>query len=201
MRGVSLDALRTRLMRINKARIRQQSKARIVLSFTAMKSNIDELPMLMEFAERCGVDEVNVMYLLPATERWNIESPVNAIEHNNDIIETTMRLTEAWHVDLLAPPIRDIDDMPCMRPWYSMSVNGNGGVHFCCLEGLPEVGNLTRQHVLEVWNSDAARQARLSVNSRQPPMECGACVLRNLPFVSTRALRKQMAGVAIGAGI
>jgi MoaA/NifB/PqqE/SkfB family radical SAM enzyme len=193
IRGISLDALRTRLTRINRARIQHGSKARIVLSFTAMKSNIDELPSLVEFAERCGVDEVNVMYLLPATEQWNAESPVNAIEHNNDVIESTMRLTEAWHVELVAPPIRDINDQPCMRPWYSMSVNGNGGIHFCCLEGSPEIGNLVRQDVSEAWNSDAARQARLSVNSLRPPLECGSCVLRNLPFVSTRALRKQMA--------
>jgi MoaA/NifB/PqqE/SkfB family radical SAM enzyme len=193
IRGIPLSVLERQIGKINNLRMLGRSRARIVLSFTAMRSNIDELPLLVEFAERCGVDEVNVMYLLPATSEWNCESPLHALKHNNEVLEQTEKLAEAWHVELLAPPIVDMEDERCMRPWYSISVNGNGIARFCCLDGSPEVGDLTKQSLSDLWNSPSAQRARQTVNSDDPPDECGACVLRNLPRVNRQALEKQMA--------
>ena len=93
----------------------------------------------------------------------------------------------------MAPPMRDMSDEMCVRPWYAISVNANGDVRCCCLEDSPVIGNLNESSVREVWNGAKAESLRLSVNSEKPLGECGACVLRNLPYVSTAALRMQMA--------
>lgn len=194
IRGIPLDSVGRCIGRINRQRVSSRSDARIVLSFTAMRSNIEELPELVEFAERNGVDEVNVMYLLPATEEWNAESPVYCADTVNRVLERTYQLSRAWHVCLLAPPIQAVVDQPCIKPWYSVSINGNGQVRFCCLENSPVIGSLNEQTLHDIWNGAPARAARTLVNAENPPGECGACVLRNLPYVSVESLRKQLAG-------
>jgi microsomal dipeptidase-like Zn-dependent dipeptidase/MoaA/NifB/PqqE/SkfB family radical SAM enzyme len=194
IRGIPLEALSRRVVQMNALRSKQKSLARIVLSFTAMRSNVAELPDLVEFAERNGVDEVNVMYLLPATAKWNCESPIHDISATNAILDEAYRLCEYWHVKLLAPRIVSIEqDAICERPWYSVSVNGDGDVRFCCLEDAPVVGNLVESHLAEIWQSRCASESRATVNCQSPLGECGACVLRNLPVVSQQSLLRQLA--------
>lgn len=194
IRGLSLDVLCRRIEHINILRNQGGSSARIVLSFTAMRSNIAELPDLVECAERKGVDEVNVMFLLPATEGWNHDSCVHDISGTNNIIESTYRLCDKWHVELVAPLIRTVDrDRLCTRPWHSISVSGNGDVRFCCLADSPCLGNLLDLSFADIWRGRSAAVVRANVNSFHAPEECGACVLRNLPIVSAQSLARKLA--------
>ena len=193
IRGISLSSIGNWIGRINQVRMVQQSRARVVLSFTAMRSNIHELNDLLEFSELCGVDEVNVMYLLPATPAWNAESVIHDRDDANAVLTRAFHLSEAWRVQLLGPQIREMEDKPCAKPWYSVSINGNGSTRFCCLEDSPEIGNLNRDHFAQIWNGVCAKDVRRRVNSESPLQGCKACVLRNLPYVNARALRRQLA--------
>ena len=194
IRKMSLNTISKRIQDINCLRSSGRSKSRIVLSFTAMMSYLDELPLLLEFAERQGVDEVNVMFLLPATKQWNAESPVHDITQTNRVIEQTYQLSKYWRVQLLAPVIKEVrENHPCIRPWHSVSVNGNGDIRFCCLEDAPQLGNLQQSSFWDIWQGKSAAISRSTINGPKPPGECSACVLRNFPVVSVQALRRQLA--------
>ena len=193
IRGLGLDFLRTRLSAFNKLRRSHgESLSRVVLSFTAMKSTIHELPDLLEFAELNGVDEVNVLYMLPPTRDWNNECVYNDSVRVNDIVKRSRQIASGWHVELIAPEITHCSkDAACTRPWTSTSIDGYGDVRFCCLNESPIIGNLQSHHFDEIWNSLAAQNVREKVNS-VPAAECERCVIRNLPLLSIRALEQHL---------
>lgn len=187
IRGFGLDYLSKRIAEINKFRMETGSHAKLVLSFTAMKSTISELPSLLEFAEYNGVDEVNLMFLLPPTPDWNNESVVSDYLRVNQIVQDSYNLVSGWHVNLVAPFLDDTNDAPCYNPWTSISVNADGEVRFCCLEESPSIGNLIFSHFADVWNSPVAQRIRQNINVC-PEQECAQCVIRNLPKVSINAI-------------
>jgi radical SAM protein with 4Fe4S-binding SPASM domain len=192
IRGLSLKTLTKQIERIINYRNSNQSLARIVLSFTAMKSTVEEIFDLVEYAERVGVDEVNVMYLLPATINWNEESLASHSDYSNHIMEEALTLTKSWRVELIAPPIREVQDSPCEKPWHSISIDGNGDVRFCCLDGSPTIGNLLKDELGDIWNGPTAKKVRSEVNTERASSECSSCVVRNIPFVSLSSLRKKL---------
>ncbi len=192
IRGLALDTLERQIKKINKLRKDNQSKAKIVLSFTAMRSNIEELVELVEFAEIFGVDEVNVMYLLPATKAWNIESIIHCVEFSNQIIEDALSFSDAWKVNLIAPLIKEIENTPCEKPWHSISINGEGDVRFCCLDDSPIIGNLMSDCFIDIWNGPLSQKVRSEVNTKDAPSGCSSCVVRNIPYVSVSSLRKSL---------
>ena len=192
IRGISLDVLQKRIAEINHFRkLNSNSKSRIVLSFTAMKSTITELDELALFAEINGVDEINIMFLLPPVVAWNNESLHDQEEYVNSTIFHSKQLTEKWNVNIIAPYLCQCDDQPCFKPWYSTSICANGDVRFCCLEDSPIIGNLIEDHFSTIWNSNEAKRIRMIVN-HSPEKECSQCVLRNLPYLSVSTLCKHL---------
>lgn len=193
IRGLGLDFLKARLFEFNQSRrLHGRSLSRVVLSFTAMKSTIHELPELLEFAEFNGVDEVNLLYMLPPTKDWNGECVFDDSVRVNEIVSRSRQIASGWHVELIAPELVDCKkDADCTRPWTSASIDAYGNVRFCCLNESPIIGNLIERHFDEIWNSPAAHDFRVKINSA-PSAECERCVLRNLPQLSIRALEKHL---------
>lgn len=193
IRGLGLDFLKARLMEFNHLRgLHRRSLSRVVLSFTAMRSTIHELPELLEFAEFNGVDEVNLLYMLPPTKDWNGECVYDDSVRVNEIVNSSRQIASGWHVELIAPELVDCEkDAECTRPWTSASIDAYGNVRFCCLNESPIIGNLLEHHFDEIWNSTVARDFRVKINSA-PMAECERCVLRNLPQLSIRALEKHL---------
>ncbi len=180
---------------INSMKLSEKSHSRIVLSFTAMNSTISELPDLLEYAECYGIDEVNIMYLLPPTQKFNNESPYHEPNKVNEIIRDSFKLIESWHVSLLAPEIQMVDqNQDCVKPWYSISINAEGDVRFCCLEDSPIIGNLNGNDYKSIWYGNKANAIRANINSQKICPGCDYCVLRNLPVVSKEALKNHLKG-------
>ena len=73
-------------------------------------------------------------------------------------------------------------DTECRQMWDTLQVNANGDVFPCCFCFDPEfaVGNLTRQHIDEIWNAEPMRAMRRYVtNPNAPtlifPNRCNGC--------------------------
>lgn len=59
------------------------------------------------------------------------------------------------------------NQMPCMRPFTSASINSNFELHFCCGDWSMGVGSILGEKSLEeLWKSDLARIYRLSIINR-----------------------------------
>lgn len=64
----------------------------------------------------------------------------------------------------------------CVR-WWEMSITATGQVSFCCMDGKCEypTGDVSKQHVLEVYNSPAYRMYREKFVTRLEGSPCVAC--------------------------
>jgi radical SAM protein with 4Fe4S-binding SPASM domain len=82
-------------------------------------------------------------------------------------------------VPVSAPQTRS-GHLPCIYPWRTMAVLGDGGVMACCVPGT-RVGSLREQTLEQIWHGDAMRDFRRRVNSDTPPDACRVCPMRRLP--------------------
>ena len=59
-------------------------------------------------------------------------------------------------------------------PWNAAYLLANGDVLACCIPGL-KMGNLHEQSMEAIWNGEAYRELRRTVNSDERPSTCRAC--------------------------
>lgn len=89
-------------------------------------------------------------------------------------VHTHRRSDWVGQVDLDSQQVPDIG---CAM-WFGLSIMSTGVAALCCMDGKGEhpIGDVSRQHILEVYNSPAFRVARLNQTSRltagQPCSQC-----------------------------
>jgi hypothetical protein len=84
----------------------------------------------------------------------------------------------------------------CMIPWIHMHAFPDGRAYPCCLSeyDLP-IGDLKKQTMREIWNSEGMRQMRVNMLNGQPSKECGRCYEQEKAgFVSMRHSTSQNFG-------
>ncbi|MFN4277839.1 MAG: radical SAM protein [Ferrovibrio sp.] len=77
----------------------------------------------------------------------------------------------------LATSIDTVPDMGCNR-WYMMSITATGKVALCCMDGEEKyvVGDVSKQHLLEIYNLPDYRIMRKTMASRrQAAAPCNGC--------------------------
>ncbi len=64
----------------------------------------------------------------------------------------------------------------CVR-WFDLSITATGIVAHCCMDGAAKyaIGDVSRQHVLEVYNAPAYRRLRERTARRQDAEPCNRC--------------------------
>ncbi len=64
----------------------------------------------------------------------------------------------------------------CMR-WFDLSITASGVVAHCCMDGKAEwpLGDVSRQHLLDVYNSPTYRRLRASTLTRRTVSPCNGC--------------------------
>jgi len=66
----------------------------------------------------------------------------------------------------------------CFDPWEKIMIDEDGYIIPCCrFKALPEtsLGNIHKQVLKDIWNGDAYRYLRRTINTDNPPPECAAC--------------------------
>lgn len=81
----------------------------------------------------------------------------------------------------------DLQKRFCHKPFEHFEVTADGNVYLCCPSYLPvPAGNIHRQTVSEIWNSDAAKSIRASINDASfrfcSRMACGDINAKALPL-------------------
>ncbi|MBI3128597.1 MAG: radical SAM/SPASM domain-containing protein [Candidatus Tectomicrobia bacterium] len=76
-------------------------------------------------------------------------------------------------VDLLLGPVPAV---ACHR-WFELSITSSGVVAHCCMDGQAKwpIGDVSRQHVLEVYNSPEYRRLREQMTTRLDADPCRTC--------------------------
>ena len=73
-------------------------------------------------------------------------------------------LKKGWLSEQPGQKARIFENIKCSEPWERLFVRGNGDVYICCMAKYgPKVGNLKRNTLYEIWNSDAANNLRRAI--------------------------------------
>ncbi|MFK7930281.1 MAG: SPASM domain-containing protein [Myxococcota bacterium] len=73
-------------------------------------------------------------------------------------------------------PIHEVPEIGCIR-WFELSITATGTVAHCCMDGEAKwpLGDVSSQHVLEIYNQPAFRALRVSAASRREAEPCDGC--------------------------
>ncbi len=194
-RGAKFDRLLRGLEALSNAR-RRHGKPRLTVNFVAMKSNLDELPALVELCAGFGIEEINVEPLF----YWGGESPdldrqyrAEALDDSKyravmersqllaeaaDIHFSTRFLTSEGSMDYKqrALAVPDAESWICSEPWATVYVTVAGEVRTCCLND-ESFGNLCEASFEEIWNGGAFAGFRDQHREQaETPVGCSNCV-------------------------
>jgi radical SAM protein with 4Fe4S-binding SPASM domain len=152
------------------------------MSFTLMRSNLQELPLFIQKAAKAGVDSIGCRHLEVYHPDMENESLFNHKAYFNSIRAASMELAKSLKITLLIgeelwnhPAAGGC--APCLIPWDSSVVLANGDVMACCAPG-SKMGNVNEQSLEAIWPGAGYQRLRERVNSVDPPNLCKACQFR-----------------------
>ncbi len=193
-RGAKFNRLLRGLQALSDAR--RHGKPRLTVNFVAMKSNLDELPALVDLCAGFGIEEINVEPLF----YWGGESPDLDQQYRAEALDdsryrvvmergqllaeaagihfSTRFLTSEGSMDykqrIVAAP--EPETWTCSEPWATVYVTVAGEVRTCCLND-ESFGNLFEATFEEIWNGDAFVDFRDQHREQtETPVGCDNCV-------------------------
>jgi MoaA/NifB/PqqE/SkfB family radical SAM enzyme len=191
------------LERVLAARKRAGSTLAINIVMVLMRDNLRELPKLVDFAHRQGVDEIFVQHLchdfaesaLPAKYvpmRRFVESQTLSgggawtataercfavARHKAERLGVKLRLPELRRA---SPRVLAPGEKRCDWPWRGAYISYDGLAMPCCMVGTPDrahFGSVTLHGVRQVWKSAGYADFRQRLLSDDPPDVCASCAI------------------------
>ncbi len=191
----SLPTIRANLRALLAERERRGATApALSLWMTATRSNIGELPGLVEMAADLGIPQVYLQRLV--TSEQGLATRSQSLFGADDAeapIQQAERLAAERGVQLLGSGagaaagslLRAAGEAPwrgCRRPWSLMYVTANGNVLPCCISPFTAapykslvLGNVLREELDTVWNGAPYRSWRGAMLDGEPPEACRGC--------------------------
>lgn len=150
--------------------------------FTAMHSNISELPEVIRLAARIGLEEVKVVYLTVFQESLVHESLWNYRSEVEDIFDKSVQLAEQLGIKIKLPYLQgnDVAGMQyhkdCFVGWRDFFLGSDGYVRPCQSTAMKLFHYNKYSTFDEMWNSTEYQNFRLQVNKPDSmPDECKRC--------------------------
>lgn len=155
------------------------SRPRITLNFAAMRTNIDELPRLVQLASELGAEQVSAFHTLISNPNILDDSLFFCQEQSNQKFLEAKALGEQLGVCVTIPPLFGHDQdqtvarKRCSEPWKTLLVRISGDVCSCCR--MERYGNLLEDPFDAIWNSEIIARYRSTVNTPQELDTCRHC--------------------------
>jgi len=180
-------------------RQRDVRSPRVSMWFTALQTNLHELPNFIRLAIRLGVPEVTAQRLVfygrgLAVQDQALYRKLEA--QQQDLIAEAEALARGAGVVLNASgattPLQSLkgvahDSRPwagCQRPWTLSYITANGNVLPCCISPWTSrnyrelgLGNAFTQDFAQIWNGERYQQFRKDFETDVPPDPCRGCGL------------------------
>jgi len=171
---------------------------RVSMWFTAMQTNLEELPAFVRLAAEVGVAEVYTQRLVfygkgLAVQEQSLHRGLN--ERQQQLIAAAEAIATgagiAFQASGATTPMESLNAPTearhwagCQRPWTLSYVTANGNVLPCCISpwtttsyrGLI-LGNIFHEGLADIWNGTKYQQFRRDFESDSPPDPCRGCGL------------------------
>jgi radical SAM protein with 4Fe4S-binding SPASM domain len=148
--------------------------------FTAMRSNLHEIPDMVRLAHKLGLEEVKVVYLTVFSEHLIHESLWNYQEEVRAVFAEAERLSNELGIKLKLPYIQgeDIagngDHKGCFVGWRDFFLGSDGYVRPCQSTAM-KLFPIDRYNTFtDMWNSPEYMSFREMINGNDP-QECKRC--------------------------
>ena len=171
----------------------------------AMRRNLEELPRLVRLAHRFGVGSISVQHLAHDFTEGTLPpryQPMRDFVDQQTLLDVDRAQVERWFdeardegarlgVKLRLPKLargvprhaKGIER--CDWPWRRAYVSYTGEAMPCCMIATPDrfhFGNMAKEGVVRVWNSDEYHAFRERLASDDPPEICRGCAVYNGTF-------------------
>lgn len=150
--------------------------------FTAMQSNLHELPEMIKLAARIGLEEVKAVYLTVFSESLLHESLWDCTSEVKDIFDEAVQLSEVLGIKIKLPYIRGEDvagqkfHKDCFVGWRDFFLGSDGYVRPCQSTAMKLFHYNKYSTFEEMWNSSEYQDLRSRVNAPDSmPEECKRC--------------------------
>jgi MoaA/NifB/PqqE/SkfB family radical SAM enzyme len=167
------------------------------LWFTASRSNIYELPALVDLAAELGISEVHVQRLVLFDEGLaRLEQSLHGTlgEEEDALLAEAAGRAGAMGIDLSASGLQSPEESlgagnpdlkpwsSCHRPWTTMYVTANGNVLPCCISPFAAndypglvAGNVFESPLAKIWNGAKYVDRRAAMPTAHPVHPCERC--------------------------
>ena len=173
---------------ISNIKLLQERKRALKLSypymnfvFTAMKSNIHELPDMVRLASDLGMEEVKVVYLTIFNYGLLNESLANNQEIVKGYFHEAEKIAEKFEIKLKLPYIQGEDiagnksHKDCFNAWRDFFIGSDLAIRPCQSTSLKFFDFNKYENFKDIWNSKELQNFRSIVNSADMPFECKNC--------------------------
>jgi radical SAM protein with 4Fe4S-binding SPASM domain len=155
----------------------------ITIAFVAMRRNIEQLPEFVRRVKTYGADSLQVSFLHVTRPHLIPESLYHEPQLANRMFEEGRKAAE--EVGLLYWYPKDFQPRPgradrsrrvrdCYEPWEFIYFESSGKVRPCCIYD-KNMGRVPDSTYESVWNDEAYRSLRKTVNSPHPEPYCAKC--------------------------
>lgn len=193
------DKVKENIQYINKIKKQKNTIYPILrISTVGLLDMIHELKMAVDFASKNDIKEgIQVTSFKAFSEELTELMPLNNPEYFTNITKEAIKYANDLNVKFVLQSGSMIENQQgteklghkqCNMPWYRLSVQPNGDVYPCPVAYKP-VGNLFKNNIIDIWNSNDMSNFRDGVNSLNNMNEdcknCTHCRHRSVITVQT----------------
>jgi radical SAM protein with 4Fe4S-binding SPASM domain len=173
----------------------------IHLVAVVMRRNLEQLPALVALAHEYGTRGLSVQHLCHDFSESSLPEkyrPMRAFVDAETLLgedparierffSEARALAAALGLELRLPRVQPLPHPAgtqgrsrCDWPWRGSYISFSGEAMPCCMVATPDrinFGNMSREGVVRVWNSDAYRRFRDRLASDDPPEICKGCAV------------------------
>lgn len=149
---------------------------------TTMRSNIEELPLMVQLAHEIGIEEVKSVFLTVFGENMIDESLYNCQDKVREVFSKTIELGQKLGIKVKLPymqgedPAGDNYHKPCFVAWRDFFLGSDGYVRPCQSTPMKLFPFSKYTTLKQMWNSEEYKNFREIVNdNKRMPIECKRC--------------------------
>ncbi|PWI47102.1 hypothetical protein CEE45_13265 [Candidatus Heimdallarchaeota archaeon B3_Heim] len=192
-RGASFERLKANIDRFLELRksLEKDSQPQLTLQMTLLRSNIKELPKMVDFASEIGAEHVKAYHAYIYDQEMRRESLFFHQTLSNQCIEETYRIASKKGVKvdlprkfplrkekLFSPKKQDFIKPPCLFLWTESFLEPTGEISACFFPIKYVLGSIATQSFQDIWNCKKMQELREDIQQEPPIGFCKNCELR-----------------------